>query len=420
MRRSCVAKRTDLLTVDGALARILDRFAPLAPETVSLEESLGRVLAEAVTAGLNLPPFANSSMDGFALRAEDTASATPASPMQLEIGELIAAGSNSNQDVAPGTCARIMTGAPLPLGADAVVPFEDVEETASYIVVRSPVSTGACVRPKGNDLSSGTLVLEPGVGIDPRKIGLLAAIGRATVRVTRKPRIAVLSTGNELVPAGRPLGPGQIYNSNTPMLSAAIREAGGEPVSVEAATDDPEAIRGALDGIGDVDLLLTSGGASVGDFDYVKDVIDRGGEVGFWRVAIRPGKPLLFGSIGGRPLIGLPGNPTSSMVTFDVFVRPTIRRMLGATEDRMRLPAVADQEIDNHGGRRTYARVRLSLEDGIVHASPAGGQDSAMLLTLARADGLLIIPEAQSCLRAGDTATVEVWTLPSGGGSSDA
>ncbi|HZS93290.1 MAG TPA: gephyrin-like molybdotransferase Glp [Chloroflexota bacterium] len=414
-----MAKQTELLSVDEALARLLDRFAPLGVETVALADSLGRVLAQPITSDLNLPPFANSSMDGFALRAADTESASAAEPVRLDIGDVIAAGSSAGHELGARTCARIMTGAPLPEGADAVIPFEDVEEIGGRIIIRTPVENGACVRPEGNDLARGTVILEPGVEIDSRKIGLMAAVGCADVPVTRKPRVAILSTGNELVPPGQPLGTGQIYNSNTPMLAAAVREAGGEPMPANAATDDPDAIAAALERAGDVDLLLTSGGASVGDFDYVKDVVARGGEIGFWRVAIRPGKPLLLGSIGGRPLIGLPGNPTSSMVTFDVFVRPAIRRMLGAAEQRTRLQVVADQDIDNRGGRRTYARVRLTMRDGTVHAVPAGGQDSAMLLTLARADGLLVIPETQSRLLAGESASVELWALPRGGGPSD-
>lgn len=407
-----MARLTDLLSVEEARARILSRLGPLPVERVELVASLGRVLAERVVAGIDLPPFPNSSMDGFAVQSAATRTADARSPVMLRVTSQIPAGTWSDVPVLAGTCARIMTGAPLPPGSDAVIPFEDVAETADSIAVSHPVSPGASVRPAGNDLRAGTTVLEAGAEIHAPQIGLLAALGIAEVAVRRRPTVAVLSTGDELVAPGTPLQPGQIYNSNTPMLVAAILEAGGRPQPLRTSGDDPDAIAATLREAQDTDLLLTSGGASVGDFDHVKDVVGGAGELSFWRVRVRPGKPLLFGRIGPVPIIGLPGNPTSAMVTFEEFARPAIRTMLGAAPLRPEIVVVLDEPIDNRGGRRTYVRVRLRQENGRIHARLAGSQDSAMLYPLAQADGLLIAPEDRQMLDVGESATVQVWQLP--------
>jgi molybdopterin molybdotransferase len=305
-----------------------------------------------------------------------------------------------------------MTGAPLPPGADAVIPLEDVEERGDYIVLTAPVKVGACVRPAGNDVHAGTVVLSPGQEIGARHIALLAALGIPAVTVVRRPVVAVLATGDELIKPGKLLPPGKIYNSNTPMLAAAITEAGGEPRCLETAGDDPDAIRLALSGAAGSNLILTSGGASVGDHDFVKDVVQHSGEVGFWRVRMRPGKPLIFGHVGGTPILGLPGNPTSAFVTFEQFVRPAIRTMLGMKALRPQIEVEVDDYLENRGGRRTYARVRLRWEAGRYHATLSGNQDSAMVVPLAAADGLLEIPEECSGLSPGDTAKVQILALP--------
>jgi molybdopterin molybdotransferase len=407
-----VARQADLLSVEDALERILRRFGRLEAEIVALGRAHGRVTAEPVRAPMNLPPFTNSSMDGFAVRSADTAGAAADSPVELLVGATIAAGSGSETEVPAGGCARIMTGAPLPPGADAVVPFEDVDEADGRIRVSAAVRTGACVRRAGQDTAAEREVLPAGTELNAPQLALLAALGLDRVAVVRRPLIAVLATGNELVAPGTPLRPGEIYNSNAPMLGAAIVEAGGEPSVLPAAGDDPEAIAAALARAGDADLILTSGGASVGDFDHVKDIVGRAGNLTFWRVRVRPGKPLIFGTVGGAPLIGLPGNPTSAMVTFELFARPAIRTMLGASLFRPRIEVVIDEPMENRGGRRTYARVRLRYGDGRWHATPAGPQDSAMLVPLARADGLLEMREEQEELRAGDVAPVLIWRLP--------
>jgi molybdopterin molybdotransferase len=407
-----VAKQADLLSVDDARSRILSRFSRLAEELVSLRESRGRVLARAVAALIDLPPFANSSMDGFALRSESTTAAAAGQSVRLIVTGTIPAGSFSDRPIEPGQCMRIMTGAPLPMGADAVVPFEDVEDHGNAILLSAPIPAGACVRPAGQDTRSGSTILDAGTEIGTTQLALLAAQGIVTVPVVRQPRVAVLTTGDELVAPGSELRPGQIYNSNGPMLEAAILEAGGIPIMAPAVADDPDAMTAAVNWVKGADLLLTSGGASVGDFDHVKDVVGGAGELSFWRVRVRPGKPLLFGSIAGMPVIGLPGNPTSAMVTFEQFVRPSMRTMLGLPPLRPEIDAVLDERIDNRGGRRTYARVRLRTEDGRFHATLAGPQDSAMLVPLARADGLLEVPEDREELLPGDIGRVQVWRLP--------
>jgi len=407
-----VAKQADLLSVEDARQRILARFALLGEEVVSLDESLGRILATAITAGFDLPPFANSSMDGFAVRGTETAGASAATPLRLRVSAHIPAGTVSDEVMQSGEAARIMTGAPLPSGADAVVPFEDVTDDGGSVVLRGPIRPGACIRPSGQDITEGTEVLPRGTTIGSREVAVLAALGHGRVTVTRRPIVAVMSTGSELVAPGVPLRPGQIYNSNSAMLSAAVAEAGAISRVLRTASDDAEAIGRELMSAGDCDLLLTSGGASVGDFDYMKDVVGSTGDLHFWRVRVRPGKPLLFGAVGSTPIIALPGNPTSAMVTFELFVRPALRLMLGASTLRPRIQAVVTERIENRGGRRTYARVLVRQNGAHFNASLSGPQDSAMLLPLAQCDGLLEISEDAEELLPGDSATVHLWRLP--------
>ncbi|HEX6509928.1 MAG TPA: gephyrin-like molybdotransferase Glp [Chloroflexota bacterium] len=406
-----MARQAELLSVEEARGRILAAFHRLESKTVPSEESLGRVLADDLRAGFDLPPFANSSMDGFALASESTAGASSNRPAALRVASHIPAGSSTSIRVSRGETARIMTGAPLPPGTDAVVPFEEVEDRGDSIIVGAPVSGGSCVRAAGQDVRSGFVVLTAGTELTSRHIGLLAALGCPMVSVVRRPAVAILSTGDELVSPGLPLNAGQIYNSNSPMLAAAVVEAGGTPRVLSVVRDDPRELTAAVDSAAGSDLLLTSGGASVGDFDYVKDVVGDSGELSFWRVRVRPGKPLLFGSIQSTRVIGLPGNPTSSMVTFEEFVRPAIRYMLGAPTTRATIRVVLDDRIDNRGGRRTYARALLRYDGERFHAQLSGPQDSAMLLPLAHADGLVVVPEDRDELAAGEEALMQIWRL---------
>ena len=408
-----MARQAKLLPVDEARARVLAHFRRQPAERIAITDAVGRALAEDVSAETPLPPFTNSSMDGFALAAAETSMATPERPAVLRVSQFIGAGSRDFQAVATGECARIMTGAPLPPGADAVIPFEDVEDREESIAVSRPAAPGACVRSAGQDVTAGVKALRAGIVLEAPQIALLAALGRPTVEVARRPVVAILATGDELVPPGIPLEPGQIYNSNSPMLHAALVEGGGEPRTIQTARDTAQAVAQALESARGSDLLVTSGGASVGDLDFVKSVVGSAGELAFWRIRMRPGKPLLFGTVAGMPVIGLPGNPTSALATFEQFVRPAIRTMLGLPPLRPTIEAVMDDNFDNRGGRRTFARVRLAYRGGRYHACLAGGQDSAMLLPLAHADGLLEIPEDQTEMRPGDVGTVQVWRLPS-------
>lgn len=410
-----MAKQAELIPVHVAQRRILDSFSRVGSEEVPVGAALNRVLAADVKAPLSIPPFANSSMDGFALRSVDTDPARPGNPTELQVIGDIPAGAHVLPSLGAGQAARIMTGGPLPPGADCVAPFEDVEDAGQAIRLTSPVAPGACIRKAGQDVTEGTVVLHAGVDLDYPQIGLLAAVGCHRVPVGRRPVVGILSTGDELVRPGDPLAPGQIYNSNGPMLAAAVAQTGAQPTEIPTARDDPPAIATALRSVKDADLLLTSGGASVGDHDHIKDVLNADGHVEFWRVRLRPGKPLLFGQLGGVPLIGLPGNPASAAVTFELFVRPVLRTLLGASPFRPQVAAIVDERITHAGGRTTYLRVRLSVQDGRFHAALAGRQDSAMLLPLARADGLLVASEERVEIEAGEEADVLVWRLPAGG-----
>jgi molybdopterin molybdotransferase len=396
-----------MLSVEEALARVLAAIPVLGSETVGLTSALGRVLAEPITAGRDLPPWDNSSMDGYALRAADTARAAAGPPVRLSIVGEIPAGAAASRPVGPGEAYRILTGAPMPAGADAVIPQEEVEREGDRLVVPRPVRAGDFVRARGEDIRSGDAVLASGTRLGPAALGVLAALGRPLVRVYQRPRVAILSTGDELVDVDAVPGPGQIPNSNSYTLAAQIREAGGAPVDLGIARDTPadleEHFRWGLS----ADMLVSSAGVSVGDRDFVRGVLAKlGAELDFWKVNMRPGKPLTFGRIGGRPVFGLPGNPVSSMVTFELFVRPALLRMGGdAAPSRPRARAHLAAPLDNPGPRRGYLRVRLAAEGGRLVARPTGEQGSGILRSMLLADGLAVMaPDAR--LRPGDAVEV--------------
>jgi molybdopterin molybdotransferase len=383
-----------VLSVEEALDRVLSRVAPLATERVDLLSALDRVLAEPVQASLDIPPWPNSSMDGYALRSEDVRAATRERSTVLKVAGTIPAGAVPPRPIASGEAFRIFTGAPLPPGADSVIPQEEVETDGQAVRVPRPVAPGEYVRPAGEDVRAGETVLEPGHPIGAAEVGLLATLGRAQVRVSRRPRVAILSTGDELVELGGRIGPGKIPNSNTYSLMAQVAHAGGEPINLGVARDSLDAIEERVRwGLG-ADVLISSAGVSVGEFDYVREALTRlGAELHLWQVAMRPGKPITFGSLGSRPVFGLPGNPVSAMVTFELFVRPAIRKMAGhRILHRPTIQARALAPIPNPGRRRGYLRVTLTPVNGGYGARLTGEQGSAILRSMVMADGLAVVP----------------------------
>src|SRR5436309_6077833 len=378
-----------MLTVEEALDQILSHVRPLGTELVELTAALGRVLAEPVVSRRELPPWPNSSMDGYAVRADDTR----AGGVELVVVGRIIAGSLPARTLRTGEAMRIFTGAPLPAGADAVVPQEDVTADGERVAIPQPVARGAFVRPAGEDVRAGDVVVETGETISAAEVGLLAALGHARVRVHRRPRVAILSTGNELAELGTVPGPGQIPNTNTYSLMAQTLEAGAEPVSLGVVPDRLEAIIERLGWAGSADVLVSSAGVSVGELDLVRAALQRSGaQLHLWKVSMRPGKPITFGSLDGRPVFGLPGNPVSAMVTFELFVRPALRRMLGcAVVARPRVVARALAPIANRGARRGYLRVGLSRDAEGYGARLTGDQGSGILRSMVLADGLAVV-----------------------------
>jgi molybdopterin molybdotransferase len=418
-----------MLTVEQALERVLSAFQPLEPECVPTLDALGRVLAEDITAGEDIPPHANSSMDGYAVLAADTAGAAPDCPTRLRVVGEVAAGHVPEATVTPGTATRIMTGAPLPPGADAIVKVEDTESEGEWVNVHTEVVTGNYIRPAGEDVHQGDLVLPKGTLVRPQEIGMLATLGHKDVSVHRRPRVAILATGDEVIEIDAPLAPGKIRDANSYSNGAQVLKHGGVPMLLGVARDSvedlTEKIRVGLEQ--GVDLFLTSGGISVGDFDLVKDVLAAEGQIDFWRVRMKPGKPLAFGRLsmapplsppnggGSRgemsiPLLGLPGNPVSVMVSFEIFVRPAIWTMLGRTDlARPTLQAKLMDEIKHKDDRRHYVRVRVEDRDGETLATLTGGQGSGILSSMVKADALAIIPEEWGHAPAG--ARVQVMML---------
>jgi molybdopterin molybdotransferase len=378
-----------MLSVEEALEAILSRVSVLGTERVDVLGSLGRVLAEPIVSRREIPPWANSSMDGYAVRADDgRAGATLSVVGRVETGSLPA------RSIERGEAMRIFTGAPIPPGADAVVPQEDVEATNGRVTLHGPVERAAYVRPAGEDVRVGDRVLEPGVTLRAAEVGLLATLGHAQVTVYRRPRVAILSTGNELADLGTEPGPGQIPNTNTYSLMAQVLETGGLPVSLGVARDELAVIEERVRRARDADVVLSSAGVSVGELDLVREAFTRAGaELHLWKVSMRPGKPITFGELRGRPVFGLPGNPVSAMVTFELFVRPALLKMSGCARlTRPLLRARVLAAIHNPGARRGYLRVRLERgADGLLGARLTGEQGSAILRSMVAADGLAVI-----------------------------
>ncbi len=393
----------EMLTVTEALAKILGLVHVLEPIKLPLLASLGRILAEPVIAQESLPPFANSAMDGYAVISADIAAATPAQPISLRVVGDIPAGVWPDFSLTPGNAARIMTGAPLPPGADAIVPVEDTDETwrdrdrplPAVIQIKRAVAAGDYIRHIGDDIQAGELILQPGRRLRPQEIGVLASLGIGQVHVIRPARVAILSTGDELLEVDQPLQPGKIRNSNSYALAAQVSACGATPVPLGIAGDTEAAVRARLEtGLAaGVDLFVSSAGVSVGAYDVVKAVLEAEGQMEFWRVRMRPGKPLAFGRYAGVPYLGLPGNPVSALVSFERFVRPAILKMMGeSTLERPQL-RVKLQEALHSDGRESYLRAIVWREGNDYLATTTGGQGSHIQSSLVKANALVIVPE---------------------------
>lgn len=393
-----------LTSIEEARRRVLAEASPLETESCSLAEALGRVLAEEIVAAHPLPPFDNAGMDGYAVRAADLVHATPDTPMALDMIEVIPAGRVSSRVLESGQAAKIMTGAPLPQGADAVVQVESTAEEDGRVLVWEAVKPGENVRHAGEEVTAGDVVLGDGAILGPPEIGLLAALGRGVVQVHQKPRVAILSTGSELVEVDRPLGPGQLHNSNAYSLRALCQQLGVEPTVLGIVPDDYQATRELFARGLDYDVLLTSGGVSVGQFDFVKEVQDElGVERRLWGVAVKPGKPLSFGVRGRTLVFGVPGNPVSAMVSFELFVRPALLRLMGYRRTtRPTYRAILAEDVVNTDSRVFVVRVRAWREDNTWYVSSTGAQGSGILRSMVGANGLVLIPPGPGRAKAGD------------------
>lgn len=392
-----------MLTYEEARWRILDRVSPLGTERLPLDAAAGRTLAGEVHAPGDLPPWDNSAMDGYAVRSEDCRGEAV-----LPIAGYQTAGGRDASSVPPGGAVRIMTGSPIPEGCDAVVPFEEAEETDGSIHVPGPVRPRQHIRYRGEDVRAGALVLRDGTVLRPPEISLLASFGRAMVPAYRKPRVAILSTGDELVELGDPPGHGKIVNSNSHALAAAIAEAGGEPILLGIARDEREDLRTRVSEGLAADVLVTSAGVSAGDRDLVRDVLaELGVENVFWKVLVKPGGPTAFGVAGRTPVFSLPGNPVSSLITFEVFVRPALMKMTGSPcPVKTPVKAILGEPVKKKAGKTQFLRVIVEWgEEGCV-ARTAGDQNTGILRTLVRADGIAVLPLERTTFAAGENVDV--------------
>jgi molybdopterin molybdotransferase len=397
-----------MIPLDEAQAYVLDRCTPLAPVATTLREARGRVLVDPVVCHDLVPPFANTAVDGFAVRAADTIGATDDAPIGFDVLETLAAGHATDREVGSGQAIRIMTGAPMPPGADAVVMVEYSSPDTSggdRVLLARAVNPGDAVRSAGEDMRPGQEVVAAGTVLSAGHLGVLATVGQLAPRVVPAVRVGVFSTGDELVEGGAPLGPGQIRDSNRYSLIALVEAAGGIAVDLGVLPDDEDVIRAAIvEGAATCDALLTSGGVSMGDFDYVKKVLSEVGDMRWMQVAIKPAKPLAFGLVGATPVFGLPGNPVSSMVSFELFARPALRKMMGHHQVHRRLvPGVADEALRRSpDGKVQFSRVAVALGDGGVwRVRSAGGQGSHQLHAMASAGALAVLPDGDGVV-AGD------------------
>jgi molybdopterin molybdotransferase len=399
-----------LKPLEEARGEVLSAVTLLGRERVSIRASLGRILADDVISPEDVPPFANSAMDGFAVRGADVVAA--GSVLQV-IGDL-PAGSRSDLVVGPGQAIRIMTGAPMPAGADTVVRVEETLSEGSKVTVNTAVDMGTAVRPAGGDVTRGQTVFTAGTRLTPMHVGVLSTVGVAEPVVIARPRVAFMSTGDELTPVGEDLGPGAIRDSNRPMLGALLEETGVETVDLGIVRDDPRALRAALDRGAETDVVISTGGVSMGDYDVTKLVLQGDARVDFWQVAIQPAKPFAFGRIGSALFFGLPGNPVSVLVSFEQFARPALLKMQGARHIfRPRLVARAGETLDTDPEKTVFVRVRVEgLAEGEPTVVKAGGQASNVLSATAAADGFAVVPRGTGTIEAGEEVSVEMYKWP--------
>jgi len=410
-----------MIGFEQALEKILSYIDVLKEENSPVLDCLGQVLAEDICSSINVPPQDNSTVDGYAVQSRDTYGASQQSPRFLSVIGTVAAGYISEREVKPGTAIRIMTGAPIPKGADSVVGFEDTDEalrnkSSTEIGILHKVKAGSNIQQAGENIAVGSIVLRQGTVIRPTEVGALASIGRATVMVIRRPVVAILATGDELEDINQPLAAGKIYNSSTYSLAALIRCYGAIPKILGIALDREDSLVTRLHQGLDADMLITTGGASAGDYDLVKDVLAKEGEIVFWTVGIRPGKSLAFGAVKGvskagiarnMPLLALPGNPVGSMVTFELFARPAILKMMGKKKwARPSIEAVMEDSIVNSNGYRTFALARVEKRGGQYFARLTGPRRSGVLISMTSANGLVTVPEDKERVGKGDMVQV--------------
>ena len=401
-----------MISVEQALEKVLSYVAVLGEEERPILDCPGQVLAEDIYSPINVPPLDNTAMDGYAVRSRDTLGASQQSPQLLQVIDTVPAGSIPEKSVTTGMAVRIMTGAPIPKGADSVVRFEDTDESQrkgniTEIGILREVKAGADIRRAAEDIAQGSLVLTAGTVIRPSEVGVLASLGRSTVKVIRRPVVAILATGNELVDINQPLPPGKIYNSNSYGVAAQVRRYGGIPRIIGVSLDTEDSLMAKLRMALDSDMLITTGGVSMGDYDMVKDILAREGEIVFWQVRMKPGKPLAFGRIKEIPHLGLPGNPVSSMITFELFARPAILKMLGKKDlAKPTIEAIIENPVVNSDGRRIFARAVVEKRNGQYFARLTGPQGSGILTSMTLANGLVIVPEDKTDVAAGDTVQV--------------